>query len=72
MNVLHFIAQNRTEVLELTGEHLWLVGASIALALRIVGEIADGVDAVRPLRECDLVAIAKAQRTQSLDHMLKR
>jgi len=35
MNVLHFIAQNRTEVLELTGEHLWLVGASIALAVLI-------------------------------------
>ena len=35
MNVLQFIAQNRTEVLELTAEHLWLVGASIALAVLI-------------------------------------
>ena len=35
MNVLQFIAQNHTEVLELTGEHLWLVGASIALAVLI-------------------------------------
>jgi len=35
MNVLPFIAQNRTEVLELTAEHLWLVGASIALAVLI-------------------------------------
>jgi len=35
MNVLQFIAQNRTEVLELTAEHLWLVGASIVLAVMI-------------------------------------
>jgi osmoprotectant transport system permease protein len=35
MNVLQFVAQNRTEVLELTAEHLWLVGASIALAVLI-------------------------------------
>src|ERR1700675_3628728 len=35
MNVLQFIVQNRTEVLELTAEHLWLVGASIALAVLI-------------------------------------
>jgi len=33
MNVLQFIRQNHTEVLELTGEHLWLVGASIVLAV---------------------------------------
>jgi len=33
MNVLQFIAQNHTEVLELTAEHLWLVGASIVLAV---------------------------------------
>src|SRR6266852_1728013 len=35
MNVLQFIIQNRTEVLELTAEHLWLVGASILLAVLI-------------------------------------
>lgn len=35
MNLLQFITQNRTEVLELTGEHLWLVGASIVLAVLI-------------------------------------
>jgi osmoprotectant transport system permease protein len=35
MNVLQFIAQNHTEVLELTAEHLWLVGASIVLAVMI-------------------------------------
>src|SRR6185369_10732097 len=35
MNVLQFIQQNHTEVLELTAEHLWLVGASIALAVLI-------------------------------------
>ncbi len=35
MNVLQFISQNRMEVLDLTTEHLWLVGASIALAVLI-------------------------------------
>ncbi len=35
MNVFQFVAQNHTEVLELTGEHLYLVGASIALAVLI-------------------------------------
>ena len=35
MNVLQFILQNRIEVLDLTAEHLWLVGASIALAVLI-------------------------------------
>src|SRR5512141_2664744 len=35
MNVLQFIVQNHTEVLELTAEHLWLVGASIALAVLV-------------------------------------
>ena len=35
MNVFQFIAKNHTEVLELTGEHLWLVGASITLAVLI-------------------------------------
>src|SRR4051812_5815923 len=35
MNVVQFIAQNHTEVLELTAEHLWLVGASIVIAVLI-------------------------------------
>jgi osmoprotectant transport system permease protein len=35
MNVLQFIAQNRMEVLDLTTEHLWLVSASITLAVLI-------------------------------------
>lgn len=35
MNVFQFIAQNHTEVLQLTAEHLWLVGASIVLAVLI-------------------------------------
>src|SRR5271169_2553212 len=35
MNVFQFISQNRIEVLELTAEHLWLVGASIGLAVLI-------------------------------------
>src|SRR5438045_1221580 len=33
MGLLHFFAVNRTEVLELTGEHLWLVGLSMLLAV---------------------------------------
>jgi hypothetical protein len=35
MNVLQFILRNHAEVLELTAEHLWLVGASIALAVLV-------------------------------------
>jgi osmoprotectant transport system permease protein len=35
MNVFQFIAQNHVEVLDLTAEHLWLVGASIFLAVLI-------------------------------------
>lgn len=33
MNVVRFILQNRTQVLDLTLEHLWLVGVSTALAM---------------------------------------
>jgi osmoprotectant transport system permease protein len=35
MNVFRFILQNRAQVLELTGEHLWLVGLSILFATLI-------------------------------------
>ena len=35
MNVWHFMLQNHTEVVELTLEHLWLVGISILLAVAI-------------------------------------
>jgi len=35
MNVWQFMSQNRTDVLELTLEHLWLVGVSMALAVLI-------------------------------------
>ncbi len=35
MNVLQFMLQNHTEVLELTFEHLWLVGISTMLAVLI-------------------------------------
>jgi osmoprotectant transport system permease protein len=35
MNLFHFIAQNRGQVLELTLEHLWLVGISTLLAVLI-------------------------------------
>jgi len=35
MNVLQFIIQNHIEVLDRTTEHLWLVGASITLAVLI-------------------------------------
>ncbi len=36
MNLLHFLLQNRGQVLELTLEHLWLVGISTLLAV-VVG-----------------------------------
>jgi len=35
MNVLRFMLQNQTQVLELTGEHLWLVGLSTLFAIAI-------------------------------------
>lgn len=35
MNVVRFIVQNHTQVLELTWEHLWLVGLSTFLAMLI-------------------------------------
>ena len=35
MNVIRFILQNHTQVLELTLEHLWLVGVSTVLAILI-------------------------------------
>jgi osmoprotectant transport system permease protein len=35
MNVVRFIVQNHTQVLELTWEHLWLVGVSTVLAMMI-------------------------------------
>ena len=35
MNVVRFMLQNHTQVLELTSEHLWLVGLSTALAVLI-------------------------------------
>jgi len=33
MNVIRFIVENRSQVLELTGEHLWLVGWSTLFAM---------------------------------------
>jgi len=35
MNLFQFLLHNRTQILELTGEHLWLVGASTLLAMLI-------------------------------------
>ncbi len=35
MNILEFFVRNRTEVLDLTLEHLWLVGVSTALAVAV-------------------------------------
>ena len=35
MNLWQFVSQNRTEVLQLTGEHLWLVSVSTVLAVLI-------------------------------------
>ncbi len=35
MNFLRFLSHDRTQILELTGEHLYLVGASLALAVLV-------------------------------------
>lgn len=35
MNIVHFFLQHHEEILELTGEHLWLVGISTLLAVLI-------------------------------------
>lgn len=35
MNFFHFLAQNRAEILELTVEHLWLVGVSTLIAVAV-------------------------------------
>jgi osmoprotectant transport system permease protein len=35
MNFFHFMLQNREQVLDLTGEHLWLVGVSTFLAVLV-------------------------------------
>ncbi len=35
MNVVHYFSQHHQEILELTGEHLWLVGVSTLLAVLI-------------------------------------
>lgn len=35
MNLFHFLADNRMQVLELTAEHLWMVGISTLLAVAI-------------------------------------
>ncbi|HVO59805.1 MAG TPA: ABC transporter permease [Terriglobales bacterium] len=35
MNLWHFLQQNRTEVLQLTLEHLWLVGLSMVFAILV-------------------------------------
>jgi osmoprotectant transport system permease protein len=35
MNVIRFMLQNRTQVIELTGEHLWLVGWSTLFAMLV-------------------------------------
>jgi osmoprotectant transport system permease protein len=35
VNLFHFLAQNREQVLELTAEHLWLVGISTLLAVLV-------------------------------------
>jgi len=35
MNILHFLSQNQEQILELTGEHLYLVGISTVLAVLV-------------------------------------
>ena len=65
MNVLQFISQNHTEVLELTAEHLWLVGASIVLAVFI--GIPLGILITRwPLLNKPVVALSYHEKISSL------
>src|SRR5215467_10024862 len=35
MNLFHYMLHNHNQILELTGEHLWLVGASTLLAMLV-------------------------------------
>ena len=48
MNILHFFAEHHEEILELTLEHLWLVGASTLLAV-LIGIPLGILSAQRPL-----------------------
>ena len=62
MNVLQFILQNRSQVLELTLEHLWLVGFSTLLAM-LVGIPLGVVIAHRPRLNKPVLASANIIQT---------
>jgi osmoprotectant transport system permease protein len=62
MNVLQFIVQNRSQVLELTLEHLWLVGFSTLLAM-LVGIPLGIVIAHRPRLNKPVLASANIIQT---------
>jgi osmoprotectant transport system permease protein len=62
MNVLQFILQNRSQVLELTLEHLWLVGFSTLLAM-LVGIPLGIVIAHRPRLNKPVLASANIIQT---------
>lgn len=62
MNVWQFILQNRSEVLQLTLEHLWLVGVSTILAV-LIGIPLGILITRRPLLNQPILGVANAIQT---------
>jgi osmoprotectant transport system permease protein len=62
MNVFQFILQNHGQVLELTGEHLWLVGISTLLAM-VIGIPLGIASAHRPVLNKPVLASANIIQT---------
>jgi osmoprotectant transport system permease protein len=62
MNVLQFILQNRSEVLQLTLEHLWLVGVSTVFAV-LIGIPLGILITRRPLLNRPVLVVANAIQT---------
>src|SRR5689334_5846991 len=62
MNVVRFIVQNHTQVLQLTLEHLWLVGVSTAFAVLIGVPLGIGI-ALRPRLNKPVLASANIIQT---------
>src|SRR5690349_24232356 len=62
MNVVRFIVQNHTQVLQLTLEHLWLVGVSTAFAV-LIGVPLGIVIALRPRLNKPVLASANVIQT---------
>jgi osmoprotectant transport system permease protein len=62
MNVVHFLAQNKDQVLELTLEHLWLVGISTLLAV-LIGVPLGILSARRPIWDKPVLGTANLIQT---------